>query len=273
MDWKLHLPGAHFQTPGLLGLSPPGKPLSLRENTDTLSQLLTPGPIGHNPWNEDVARQAFIRELLTTQINDRKKRGSQQILELPRGERKPIADDHEMHKDVAPLFNKLWDEIREAFKKRKDAAKGDSIGIASAYRSAEQDNRKWYGVLPKYLRDTRAKRLRTGEPFGYGPKSLDIVFKHMNGKKAPAGYSGHTHGIAADLKTTYNGQSYTANTDVNHQKGWQGTWLYKRMVEIAGKHKFYQLVTETFHWEYHAGKIPNSVYGAGVKIEDRHIKS
>jgi hypothetical protein len=153
MDWKLHPPGAHFQTPGLFGLSPPGRPLSLREHTDTLSQLLTPGPIGHNPWNEGVAREAFIRELLATQIDNRKRHGSQQILELPRGERGRVAINLWMHKDVAPLFNKMWDEIEAAFKKRKDAASGDSIGVASAYRSAEQDN----GVFERWREQPRTR--------------------------------------------------------------------------------------------------------------------
>ncbi len=268
MDWKLHPPGAHFQTPGLLGLSPPGAPLSLREHTDTLRQLLTPGPIGHNPWNEDVAREAFFRALLAAQIDARTSAGSKQILELPKGERRGIADGEEMHKDVAPLFNRMWDEILKAFKERKGAAKNDSIGVASAYRSAARDNRAWYRAMGKlYLEATRAKRLATGEAFGYGPKSLDIIFKHMNGLKAPAGYSGHTHGIAADLTTRENGRVWEVISSYEHQIGWQTTWLYKWLVDNAGKHKFYQLRSETWHWEYHADKVPVTCYGADVPIK------
>ena len=266
MDWKLHPPGAHFQTPGLLGLSPPGKPLSLREHTDTLSQLLTPGPVGHNPWNEKVAREAFYRALLTAQINARE--GKKPIWGLPDTELKKVTNDKYMHKDVAPLFNKMWDEIEKDFKARKGAAKGDSIGVASAYRSAADDNKAWHNAVGSiYLGATRAKRLRTGEAFGYGPKSVDIMFKYMNGLKAPAGYSGHTHGIAADLITRENGQLWRVISQYEHQLGWQGTWLYKWLVANAGKHKFYQLRTETWHWEYHAGKVPVTCYEANVPIE------
>ncbi len=187
-----------------------------------MSQLLRPGPIGHNPWNEKVALEAFIRALLAKQIKSRRRHGSKPVWGLPDEDLKPVADRKQMHKDVAPLFNKMWDEIVAAFKKRKDLAKGDSIGVASAYRSAETDNNKWYSYLPKYLRTTQQERMRTGEAFGLGPRSLEIVYRYMNGRKAPAGYSGHTHGIAADLRTTENGRSYTANADVGHQLGRKG---------------------------------------------------
>jgi hypothetical protein len=57
----------------------------------------------------------------------------------------------------------------------------------------------------------------------------------MNFKKAPPGFSGHTHGIAADLKTTDNGREFTVNSNVEHQRGWQKTWLYKWLVANAWK--------------------------------------
>jgi len=159
------------------------------------------------------------------------------------------------------------------FKARKDAAKGDSIKVHSAYRSAAEDNDAWYhAVLRVYPPATRARRLKTGEAFGLGQRSLDIVFRHMNGLKAPAGYSGHTHGIAADLETIEKGVKWQVISSYDHQVGWQKTWLYQWLVDHAGKHKFYQLRTETWHWEYHEGKVPDGCYGANVVIGDRKVK-
>jgi hypothetical protein len=106
MDWKLHPPGAHFQTPGLLGLSPPGRPLSLREHTDALSQLLTPGPIGHNPWNEKVAREAYIRALLAKQTAARGEK--KPIWGLPDEELKPVPNAKRMHKRSAKPTQGWW---------------------------------------------------------------------------------------------------------------------------------------------------------------------
>jgi len=265
MDLKLRAPGAHFRTAGPLGLSRSGGPLTLRSNVDSLSEILTPGPIGHNAWNERAAHVAFSRALLAKQIESRQARGSKQILGLPKSELRSVPDGQEMHKDVAPLFNKMWQEIEAAFKARKNATTGDLIQVASAYRSASRDNDAWWRYFPGYLKKTESKRRKTGEAFGLGPRSLNIMFEFMNGKKAPAGYSGHTHGIAADLTTREKGHTWGIDSAPTNQAGWQKTWLYQWLVANAGKHKFYQLKTETWHWEYHEGKIPSQCWGASVK--------
>jgi len=95
MDWNLRPRDAHFRTPGPLGLSRGGKPLALHVSTDTLSQLLTQDPIGHNPWNEKVALEAFLRELKSTQISARS--GRTPIWGLPDEKLKPVNNLKKMH--------------------------------------------------------------------------------------------------------------------------------------------------------------------------------
>jgi hypothetical protein len=106
-------------------------------------------------------------------------------------------------------------------------------------------------------------RLRTGDE--YGPKALRIIFDFSNRRKAPPGFSGHTHGIAADLTTVESGHSWVVNSAYDHQVSWQKTWLYQWLVANAWKHKFYQLKSEAWHWEYHAGTPPSQCWGGQVK--------
>lgn len=167
-----------------------------------------------------------------------------------------------MRKDIAPLFQRMWDVMEKEFKARSHASAGDSVGVASGYRSAEYDRGAWYRAFPKYYRNTLKDRLATGDEFGH--KALIIIFRHMKGRKAPPGFSGHTLGIAADLTTRENGKTWTVNSDYNHQLGWQNTWLYKWLVANAWKHKFYQLKTETWHWEYHKDGPSEQCWGGQV---------
>jgi hypothetical protein len=91
----------------------------------------------------------------------------------------------------------------------------------------------------------------------------------MNANKAPPGFSGHTHGIAVDLTTTEKGQTWTVNGNPSHQLGWQKTWLYGWLVNNAWKHKFFQLKSETWHWEYHQDDPPRQCWAGQVK--QRHV--
>ena len=99
------------------------------------------------------------------------------------------------------------------------------------------------------------------------------MFHAIEGKKAPAGFSGHTHGIAADMTTTEVGTVWTVNSDYEHQVGWQKTWLFKWLVENASQYDFYQLKKETWHWEYH-DKEPaknDQCWGGSIPIKNRRV--
>ena len=227
-------------------------------------RLSLPGSIGTRTWHVAAGlsqRRAhehqnhppggaplkqFQQALIDMQI---KARGRKAVDKLDDAELDKIPNQQRMRKDVAALFNRMWAEMQKEFKARSNATAGDSVGVASGYRSAEQDRTAWYRAFPKYYKNTLKDRLATGDEFGH--KALVIIFRYMNGRKAPPGFSGHTLGIAADLTTHENGKTWTVNSDYNHQLGWQNTWLYKWLVANAWKHKFYQLKTETWHWEYH----------------------
>jgi hypothetical protein len=222
----------------------------------------------------DRALAQFKRDLIAKQVGRRVEHHKKAILGLPDIELDYVAGDRHqrMRKDVAKVFNVMWDEIKRAHAARTDRAPGDSIGVASAYRDAKADAVAWERAFPKYYNDTFDWRLATGDEFG--EMALTIIFQHMNGLKAPPGFSGHTHGIAADLTTTEKGRVWEVNSNRSHQLGWQGTWLYKWLVENAWKHKFYQLRTETWHWEYHEGEPPReSCYAGHVSVKQRPVKA
>jgi hypothetical protein len=243
-------------------------------------RLTVPGAIGTQAWHVAAGlsqRKAgehqhhppgssplekFQLALIEKQTEVRESHGRKSVQKLERSELGPIPDKKSMRKDIALLFQRMWDEMEKEFKARSNASAGDSVGVASGYRSAEQDRMAWYGAFPKYYRNTLQDRLATGDEFGH--KALTIIFNYMNGRKAPPGFSGHTLGIAADLTTHENGKTWTVNSDYNHQVGWQKTWLYQWLVANAWKHKFYQLKTETWHWEYHKDGPNEQCWGGQV---------
>lgn len=240
-----------------------------------LNLHLKPGPIlSWAPRKDyDRALAQFKRELIAKQVRRRVDHHKKAILGLEPEELGMILGDRKLHmrKDVAEKFDAMWAAMKKDYATRAGGSKIDSVGVASAYRDAHQDSVAWNTAFDKkYYNATLEARLATGDEFGL--KALDIIFNFMNDKKAPPGFSGHTHGIAADLKTVDNGKEFSVNSNVEHQRGWQKTWLYKWLVDNAWKHKFYQLRSETWHWEYHEGDPPlKEVFGGRVGVEQRPI--
>jgi hypothetical protein len=253
-------------------------------------RLVLPGPLGtpdwhiaagHNRGKEAKHRdppagktklEKFKQDLIAKQVASREKKGKKRVEGLTDGELGdiPRLEKYKMRKDVALLFGAMWKEASEEFLSRVDGSPQDSIGVASTYRSVERDAIAWNNAFPKYLKATREDRLATGNEFG--KKALQIIFDFMDHKKAPAGFSGHTHGIAADLTTREGGQVWTVNSDYAHQVGWQKTWLYGWLVAHAWKHNFYQLKTETWHWEYHPDGASGQCWDGKKTIAQRPVK-
>lgn len=245
-------------------------------------RLVLPGPIGTSHWlaaaavnrsRGDVHRHAlnrstrlekFKKDVIALQVYKREHANPPKIavLKLDESELGDIPDKQKMRRDLAILFLKMWAEASKDHKARPDGIGTDSIGVASGYRSAIQDARAWERAFPKYFHATSKDRLATGDEFGR--RSVQIFVHHMNGKKAPPGFSGHTQGIAVDLTTREKGNVWTVNSNYEHQVGWQKTWLYMWLVGNAWKHKFYQLKTETWHWEYHEDVPPTQCWGGKV---------
>lgn len=246
------------------------------------SRMVIPGPLGTASWHKAAAitrseaqahhhtgtrspdLERFKRALIAMQVASRlaKDPGRKPVLELKASDRGPIPGNQTMLKSVAAFFNKMWDEIKRDEKAQRGPTSDGSIGVVSGYRSAEQDARAWERAFHKYYEHTLKDRLATGHEFG--KEALKVIFLYMNGKKAPPGFSGHTQGIAADLTTMENGKTWTVNSDFDHQTGWQKTWLYGWLVANAWKHKFYQLRTETWHWEYHETSPPNQCWAGRI---------
>jgi hypothetical protein len=231
--------------------------------TDALEQFLQPRPVGQNRGNRLAAREAFRRALIDRQVRERTRASKEFVMGVEEEKLAAIPNGQKMRSDVAKFFNKMWSEMLLAYKARKDASKRDSVGVASGYRTAERDNVAWHRAFEKSCRKTLKQRLRTGDEFG--PRALEIIFRFIDGRKAPPGFSGHTHGIAADLVTVEKGHRWDVNSDYSNQAGWQKTWLYHWLVDNAWKHRFYQLKTETWHWEYHEGTPPSQCWGGKVK--------
>jgi len=267
--------GGHFVLPGPIRLKSFGDDPWGVAGRNLLNLHLKPGPIlSWAPRKDyDRALAQFKRELIAKQVRRRVERHKKAILGLPEEELAQLAENprQRMRKDVAKLFDAMWAAMKKDYAGRAGGSKGDSVGVASAYRDAQQDSIAWNGAFDKkYYSATLEARLATGDEFGL--KALDIIFNFMNDKKAPPGFSGHTHGIAADLKTMDNGKEFSVNSNVEHQRGWQKTWLYKWLVANAWKHKFYQLRSETWHWEYHDGEPPlKEVFGGRVGVDQRPI--
>jgi hypothetical protein len=216
--------------------------------------------------HDDSPKERFKQAYLDLQIKVRLAEGKQPIQGLPEGQLtwlRPRFPDQRMHNDVAPRFLKMWAALESdlaAARKAGDpeARKVVSVAVASTYRDASRDRQAWLGTIDKYLRQTAAARAKLKDPYGH--EALRILFHFANGKKAPPGFSGHTHGIAADLHTVDDRGEWTVNSDPSHRDGWLRTWLYDWLSVNASKHRFFQLTTEEWHWEYHADSLPHQVY-------------
>ena len=245
--------GGHFLIPGPIRLKGFGDDPWGLAGRHLLNLHLKPGPLlsWAPPKGHKQALEQFKTELIAMQVRDRLKKHRVALLMLPEDQLSPIDSyKHKLRKDIAPRFLKMWSELVAAHGARTNKSSGDSVGVASAYRDATEDRSAWERAFRgTYYPQTLKDRLTTGDEFGI--ESLNIIFIFMNKRKAPPGYSGHTRGIATDLMTRQNGNSYGANAGRDSQLAWQQTWLYEWLIDNAWKHNFYQLKMETFHWEYH----------------------
>lgn len=111
----------------------------------------------HPPGNSPLEK--FQLALMDMQIKKREGHGRKAVQKLEDGELDDIPDKKKMRKDVAALFNKMWAEMKTDYKTRSHTSAGDSVGVASGYRSAEQDRKAWYNAFPKYYKNTLKDRL------------------------------------------------------------------------------------------------------------------
>jgi hypothetical protein len=165
--------------PGPIRLKSFGDDPSGIAGRNLLNLHLKPGPIlSWAPRKDyDRALAQFKRDLIAKQVEDREAKHRTPLLMLPDTELELIDKEHRnrLRKDVAKAFLRMWEEIEKAHKAHSDA-KGISIGVASAYRSAQTDQVAWNTAFANtYYPQTLEARLATGDEFG--SKSLKLIFE------------------------------------------------------------------------------------------------
>jgi hypothetical protein len=209
----------------------------------------------------ELTEERFKHAVMQEQVDRRVRRGSTPVYELVKEDRLPIEGSYEMHKDVAPHFLKMYTALKAALAAEKTARiaaalRVKMVGVASAYRHSNHDRKLWNSYYPGYLKSTEPARKRA--PGGPARRpAVEAFVNFMDGRKAPPGFSNHTRGIAVDFQTQEDGQPLcTTDTSPPSRARWLTTWLHHWLAAHAHEHKFYQLKTEEFHWEYQPVRIP-----------------
>lgn len=161
-----------------------------------------------------------------------------------------------LHKDVAPRFEEMFAAAKADWKQERRAGEKlaretTSIGLGSAYRSAETDFAAWKkAFLNTYGRNE--DELRTLEGGMHGPRAVRVMTRKMNRNKAVPGFSNHTHGRAVDLRTTIrkDGETVRLGASQSDTEDWRSSWLHRWMTVNAGRFDFEAYAAEAWHWDH-----------------------
>lgn len=224
----------------LAGWKKPGQPV----------KLLAPG----KPHGFDTAEESrFMLEVFEAQRTFALKRMHKEFFPgLPEDELATVEGKHRLRKDAAANCRALLKAARDELQRlqtAQDAAalQVKAIGMASSYRDPTHDLRAWEKVFIKVFHKTRADRaaLSDGE---LGPNAVTLMVKRLVPIKAVPGFSNHTKGTAVDFSTTDKGADLGPSTSQSAQ--WREAWFYKWLRQHGGEHRFKQLATEEWHWDY-----------------------
>ncbi len=128
----------------------------------------------------------------------------------------------------------------------KDVGKATGIKVTSGYRSPETDRDLWDKYFTKYMEKTKELREATGEPLGSEAKHLMV--QYIGKRKAPAGGSNHSNGIAVDLSMEMSGNVIGNNFDDQHV--WKASWHYQWLLANAHSFGFKNYAAEAWHYDY-----------------------
>ncbi|HEY3002748.1 MAG TPA: S8 family serine peptidase [Kribbellaceae bacterium] len=143
----------------------------------------------------------------------------------------------------------------------EDALRTVRVTAVSGYRSSAEQRRLWLGYFAGdkgYYNRTRKARAALPD----GPHS-DQAVRYMldadsgfglGARIAAPGYSNHQGGIAVDLWQERTAGNAVANSSTAAaRKLWRDTWLHRWLTEHAAEHRFKQLASEEWHYEYQSG--------------------
>ncbi len=223
-----------------------------------------PGPVGVADSGETSARgpagvgsagaldyDAFKEAVLARQIKNARASGKTYYAAVPKEDLAKIEGKHQMRAEAATKCIELLAAARAALevdkgKKDPKAMSTSAIGIGSSYRDYDYDKGLWDKYYPNYYLATQVDRDEAvGGP--HGKDAVQILAKYISPKKAAPGFSNHSNGTAVDFTTTVNGKMLT---DKSSHEAWQASWLHTWLKLNAGTYRFYELVSEEWHWDY-----------------------
>jgi len=170
---------------------------------------------------------------------------------VPADQLKPIGNGQQIRADVVGPLQSMLDAMRSAIAAKTpvngvEVGKATGVGITSGYRSPEHDRDLWDSYFQKYMVNTADERAATGDPFG--DKALKLMVHYIGQRKAPAGGSNHSNGIAVDLSMEMNGHLVGNNYDDQHV--WKSSWHFAWLQANASSYGFKNYPKEHWHWDY-----------------------
>lgn len=146
-----------------------------------------------------------------------------------------------------PVANQIRALVRDARKA------GHSVMIASAYRSPAEDFKQWKKTYDQCLSDPDCRPKKSADG-SYSDAAILKLAEKMRNRKAPAGYSLHTSGLAVDFSTpdptTPKGAKErwlpTSTTEANREL-WRKTPFFKWLNINAGQYGGAILNSEEWH--------------------------
>src|ERR1017187_7118763 len=135
---------------------------------------------------------AFMRRVYDAQVRGKLAAGKTYFTGVPESELEIVEGSARMHKEARDDCRWLLLFARQELARLHLPIPS---GIASAYRSADEDGVAWRKSFRKHYKSTKAQRekLATG---AHGDEAFRMLLKIMPGIKAPAGFSNHTQGRA-----------------------------------------------------------------------------
>ncbi len=197
-------------------------------------------------------REQFENAVIAGQTRRKESQGKRHFAPVPDVDLDVVEAGFRMRTDAARCCRELLAAARAALfaaqVARVDVAlRTTRIGVASAYRSYEQDSAAWRNTFAKHYAANR-ERMAAMEGGLHGDAALAWFVQLLMPIKAPPGFSNHSDGRAVDFSTTESKVTYGANTD--QRAAWRRTWLHPWLVANAATYRFRPLVSEEWHWDW-----------------------
>lgn len=198
-------------------------------------------------------RAQFESAVLQGQIRRKERQGKRQRGPVPDAELVEVEAGFRLRAEVAGSCLQLLAAARAALAAAQTddwlARRTASVGIASAYRSFEQDSAAWRATFAKhYDRADNRRRMEAMVGGRHGDAAVAWFVDLLAPIKAPPGFSNHSDGLAVDFQTVESRVTYGANTD--QRAAWRRTWLHRWLVANAATYRFQPLASEEWHWDW-----------------------